>query len=118
MNVEGIDEVIKKNNLDSFSEQIREENKVEQEIIKAESNYVNLEMTNENPNLIIDLRKESEFEANFETNRYLGDGFNIQIKKHHENGDYTKKIKLSKSERKRPFIDTSFNNETIPKVKN
>lgn len=117
MKLEGIDEVIKKNNLDSFQEQIRE-NKFDPQTPKVESNYLNLEMTNENPNLIIDLRKESDFEANFETNRYVGDGFNMQIKKHHDNGDYIKKLKLLKSERKRPFIDTSFNNDTMPKVNN
>ena len=111
MKVEGIDDIIKKNNLDSSTEQVVQSKNLRYQKLRP-LNW-NLELTNENPVLLIDLRKDK----NFETNHYWGEEFNTQIQKHHNNGDYIIKKKLSKSERKRPVINTSFNNEkSINKV--
>jgi ribosomal protein L18 len=41
---------------------------------------------------------------------------NVKIQKHHDEGDYIQKHQISKSERKRLVVDTSFNNDTIQKV--
>jgi hypothetical protein len=113
MKVKGIDEIIKSNNLDLLSQQSLEKlAEGEAETSRTVDNYANIDITNENPALIVDLRQL----ADFETNRYWGDELNVKIQKHHDEGDYIQKHRISKSERKRLVVDTSFNNDTINKV--
>jgi hypothetical protein len=73
MKVKGIDEIVKSNNLDLLSQQSIEkrskaevEAEVEAEASRITDYYGNIDITNENPALIVDLRQL----ADFETNRY------------------------------------------------